>query len=85
MRSQPWGEAIKIMLQQLGEAAGYSLKAIELGVYDKTASNLPLLLCLLGIATLLSATALTVMDIFPTPDILQPIIQLLRNLAGFGT
>ena len=34
MRSQPKGEAIKIMLQELGEAAGYSLKAIELGVYD---------------------------------------------------
>ena len=73
------------MLQQLGGAAGYSLKAIKLGVYNKTASNLPLLLYLLGIATLLSATALTVMDIVPTPDILQPIIQLLRNLAGFGT
>ena len=58
------------MLQQLGEAAGYSLKAIKLGVYNKTASNLPLLLYLLGIATLLSATALTVMDIVPTPDIL---------------
>ena len=73
------------MLQQLVEAAGYSLKAIDLGVYDKTASNLPLLMCLLGIATLLSATALTVIDIVPTPDILQPIIQLLRNLASFGT
>ena len=73
------------MLQQLCEAAGYSLKAVELGVYDKTASNLPLLLSLLGIATLLSCTVLTVIDIFPTPDILQPIIQLLRNLAGFGT
>ena len=85
IRSQPWGEAIKIMLQQLGEAAGYSLKAIELGVYDKSASNLPLLLSLLGIATLLSGTALTVMDIFPTPDVLQPIIQLLRNLTGLGT
>ena len=85
MRSQPWGEAIKIIPQQLGEAAGYSLKAIELGVYDKTASNLPLLLSLLGIATLLLGTALTVMDIVPTPDVLQPIIQLLRNLTGLGT
>ena len=73
------------MLQQLGEAAGYSLKAIELGVYDKTVSNLPLLLGLLGIATLLSGAALTVMDIVPTPDVLQPIIQLLRNLTGLGT
>ena len=45
------------MLQQLGEAAGYSLKAIELGVYDKTASNQPLLLSLQGIAILLSGTA----------------------------
>ena len=84
MRSQPWGEAIKIILQQLGEAAGYSLKAIELGVYDKITSNLPLLLSLLGIATLLLGTALTVMDFVPTPDVLQPIIQLLRNLTGLG-
>ena len=85
MRSQPWGEAIKIMLQQLGEAAAYSLKVIELGVDDKTASNLPLLLILLGIATLLSDRALTVMDIVLTHYVLQPIIQLLRNLTYFGT
>ena len=84
MRSQPWGEAIKIMLQQLGEAAGYSLKALELGIYNKTASNLPLLLGLLGVATLLSGTALTVMDIIPTPDYLQPAIHLLKDLTGLG-
>ena len=85
MRSQPWGEAIKIMLQQLGEAAGYSLKALELGIYTITTSNLPFLLGLLGVATLLSGTALTVMDIIPTPDILQPVIHLLRDLTGLGS
>ena len=85
MRSQPWGEAIKIMLQQLGEAAGYSLKALELGIYTITTSNLPFLLGLLGVATLLSGTALIVMDIIPTPDILQPVIHLLRDLTGLGS
>ena len=84
LRSQPWGEAIKIMLEQLGEAAGYSVKALELGIYNKTASNLPLLLGLLGVAILLSGTALTVMDIIPTPDYLQPAIHLLKDLIGLG-
>ena len=85
MRNQPWGEAIKIMLLQLGEAAGYSLKALELGIYSKTTSNLPRLLGLLVVTGILCGVALSVMDIMPTPDVLAPVIGSLKNMLGLGT